>query len=57
MKKEEKLPLTFKYLERFSKEFNKDVLKKGTIYYLKSNQIQTDYYVRQRPFKPLVRLL
>lgn len=57
MKKEKKLPLSFEYLEKFSQEFDNDVLKKQTIYYLKSNQIQTGYYVRQRPVKNYVRLI
>lgn len=57
MKKGEKLPVTFKYIEKFSKEFDKNVLKKETIYYLKSHQIQTDYYVRQKPLKHLVRMV
>lgn len=56
MEKEEKLPITFEYLERFSKEFDKQALK-DTIYYLKSKQIQTNKYVRQKPLKYLVRLL
>lgn len=56
MKKEEKLPLIFKYLEKISKGVNDNDLKNIT-YYLKSNQLQTNCYERKKPIKPLIRLL
>lgn len=50
-----KLPLSFKqmeYSEHTSKKSNKKI-----IYILKSEKYQSDFYVREKPVKPLTRLL
>lgn len=45
------LPLTFKYMDYYRK------IETPKIYFLKSKKYQTDFYVRERPLKPLIRLL
>lgn len=50
-----KLPLSFKqmeYAEHTSKKNNKNI-----IYILKSEKYQSNFYVREKPVKPLTRLL
>ncbi|REC77618.1 hypothetical protein DRF60_11600 [Chryseobacterium elymi] len=50
-----KLPLSFKqmeYYEHRSKKSNKKI-----IYILKSEKYQSNFYVREKPVKPLTRLL
>lgn len=50
-----RLPLSFKrmeYAERTDKKTNKNIL-----YILKSEQYQSSFYVREKPVKPLIRLL
>lgn len=51
-----KLPLTFKYIE-FSK--NKAPIKKKSnlMFFLECNKYQTEFLVRERPYKPITRLL
>lgn len=56
MKNIEKLPLSFEYLEKSCKKFDKKGLK-NTIFYLKSNQIQTKCLIKRNPFKPLIRMI
>jgi len=50
-----KLPLSFKqmeYCEHTGKKNNKKI-----IYILKSEKYQSNFYVREKPVKPLTRLL
>lgn len=55
-KEENKLPLTFKYIELFE---SKNTEKPGsdTTYYLECKNYQTDFSLREKPYKPLTRLL
>lgn len=51
-----KLPLTFKFIEKFgTKESNKK--DSISINYVKCETYQTDYLMRERPIKALTRLL
>lgn len=52
-----KLPLTFKYIEIFSKKNSTPDSIKTIVYFLECNNYQTDCYVRTPPFKPLTRML
>ena len=52
MKKNEKLPLTFEYLEKFSR---KELVE--SIFFLKSSRIQTEYNVKRNPQKNFVKLI
>lgn len=56
MDEKEKLPLIFEYLEKSKVDFDREAVK-NSIYYVKSRQFQTDFLVRQKPFKPLVRMI
>lgn len=51
-----KLPLTFNYIEQFNKRRTVD-LQKEILYMLKCDKYQTDFYLRRKPLKPLVRML
>lgn len=55
-KEQHKLPLVFKHIDFFE---NKNILKidSNTMYVLKCKKYQTNFYVRERPVKPLIRLL
>lgn len=52
----DKLPLTFKYIEKFrvKTDENRDKYK---VHYLKCEKYQTDFLMQTTPFKNLVRML
>jgi len=56
-KEKNKLPLTFKYIETFNKKSSKKNETEEIIYFIRCEKYQTDYYVREKPSKPLVRML
>jgi len=49
-----KLPLTFKFITEYR---NKNCNKNGEVYYVECKKYQTNFYVREKPVKPLVRML
>ena len=51
-----KLPLPFKYMEVIRTKKN-GVSRNEVVYYVKSKKYQTDFYVREKPVKPLARML
>lgn len=51
-----KLPLTFKYME-ISKSKNIRKVNSNLKFYLECEKYQTDYHVRLKPYKPLVKML
>lgn len=56
MKENKKLPLNFDYIEIKKRKFSKKQLRNSR-YYVKSKELQTDLFLRQKPQKNLVRLL
>lgn len=55
-KEKNKLPLTFKFIEEFGiKKTNEK--NNITINYIKCGVYQTSYLMREKPIKPLTRLL
>ncbi|HCA07189.1 hypothetical protein [Chryseobacterium sp.] len=51
-----KLPLTFKYLEIIKRK--RTSRKNLSItYYARSEKYQTDFFITEKPIKPLIRLL
>ncbi len=56
IKENNKLPLTFKYMELFKTQDLKK-LDENTIFYIPCRKYQTNFYVREKPFKSLVRML
>ncbi len=56
IKEKHKLPLTFKYIETFNTKKSKQNIK-DIIYFTECKKHQTDYYVREKPTKSLVRML
>lgn len=52
-----KLPLTFKYIDSFNEKKSIRNMKNPMIYFIKSDKYQTDFYPREKPFKPLTRML
>jgi hypothetical protein len=50
-----KLPLNFKYIEKFGSEKSKDL--KSKIFYVRCNKYQTDFLMRTTPFKAFTRML
>ncbi|MDR6514412.1 hypothetical protein J2780_000980 [Chryseobacterium camelliae] len=50
------LPITFKYIELIKKNKLKQSNKNIT-YYVPCEKYQTSFYVREKPFKHLVRML
>lgn len=59
IKEENKLPIVFDYLEIKIKPKNKEVKYNNSSmqYLLSCKKFQTDYYVREKSVKPLVRFL
>ena len=57
IREKNKLPLTFKYIEVFSKKGSKNKSRKSILYFLECSNYQTDCHVRAKPIKPLTRLL
>ncbi|MDR6968205.1 transcription elongation factor [Flavobacterium arsenatis] len=57
IKEKHKLPLTFKYMEPFRKQKNKRSKREDTIYFVPSEKYNTDFLVRERPVKSLIRML
>ncbi|REC60316.1 hypothetical protein DRF65_21810 [Chryseobacterium pennae] len=55
-KEKNKLPLTFQYMDIF-KITNSAKLDSNSFYYSICKKYQTDYYLREKPCKPLSRLL
>ncbi|MBP1165617.1 hypothetical protein JOE44_002501 [Chryseobacterium sp. PvR013] len=51
-----KLPLTFKNITKFGSKANAK-LTSNTVYFLESKKYNSDFYIREKPFKPLTRLL
>lgn len=51
-----KLSLSFKHMEYF-KHKNPKKIDSNTICVLKSTKYQSTFYVREKPVKPLIRLL
>lgn len=51
-----KLPLTFKFIEKFGTKKSNDK-NSISINYIKCELYQTDYLMRERPIKALTRLL
>ncbi|SEW38733.1 hypothetical protein SAMN05421841_2501 [Chryseobacterium wanjuense] len=56
LKEKNSLPLTFKYIELFKTQ-NLKKLDANTIFYIPCDKYQTNFYIREKPFKPLVRML
>lgn len=50
------LPLTFKYLELIKKT-NSGKDNNNVIYFIPCEKYQTNFYVRDKPYKPLTRML
>lgn len=56
IKDKHNLPLTFNFIELIKKtNLGKD--NKNIIYFISCKKYQTDFYVREKPFKPLTRML
>lgn len=53
---EENLPLIFQYIEK-KKNIINDKEKKDLVYYLDSTTLDTNFLLKRKPFKHLVRLL
>lgn len=53
---EHKLPLTFQYLEIIKKK-KTNRKTAGTVYYLESKKLRTDFMLMEEPPKPLVRFI
>jgi hypothetical protein len=53
---ENKLPLTFKYLD-IIKNINVGSLNSNTIYYVECKKFETLFFVKLKPFKNITRLL
>ncbi|KMQ58481.1 hypothetical protein ACM46_22545 [Chryseobacterium angstadtii] len=51
-----KLPLTFKYIEIF-KTKNVGKIHSNMLYFVQSESYQTEHHVREKPLKPLIRIL
>ena len=51
------LPLTFKFIEPLNKRNTKQNIREQIIYFVKCDKYQTDFFVREKPFKPLTRML
>jgi len=51
-----KLPLTFKYIEIF-KTKNVCKIHSNLLFFVKSKKYQSDYHVREKPLKALIRIL
>ena len=51
-----KLPLTFKNITKFGNKTNTK-LTSDTVYFLESKKYNSDFYIREKPLKPLTRLL
>lgn len=52
----QKLPLTFKSITKFGNKTNVKP-NSDTIYFLESKKYRSDFYIREKPFKALTRLL
>ncbi len=52
-----KLPLTFKYMELFRHKRPNKFNSRTTKYVLQIPKFQTNSYIRQIPYKPLIRIL
>jgi hypothetical protein len=50
-----KLPLTFKYIEFI--DLKKVFSGKGKMLFIQCEKYQTDFYIRERPKKALIRML
>ncbi len=55
-KEKHNLPLTFKYIE-LMKKTNPGKKNKNIINYISCQKYQNDFYVREKPCKPLIRML
>ncbi len=55
-KEKNKLPLTLKYIENF-RDASAEIQEDHKINYITSIEYQTDFLMRIKPTKPLVRLL
>lgn len=53
----QKLPLTFEYMEVFRKKNKRRKYVQNAIYFIECNKYQTNYYLREKPVKALVRML
>lgn len=51
-----KLPLTFKSITKFGNKTNVP-LNSNTIYFLETDKYRSNFYIREKPFKPLTRML
>ncbi|KFE97280.1 hypothetical protein IX38_20770 [Chryseobacterium luteum] len=51
-----KLPLTFKNITKFG-NVNNVKRNSNTAYFLESKKYRSDFYIREKPFKSLTRLL
>lgn len=50
-----KLPITFKYIEFIDRK--KIFSGKGKMTFIQCERYQTDFYIRERPVKALIRML
>ncbi|MFN1217289.1 hypothetical protein [Chryseobacterium kwangjuense] len=50
-----KLPLSFKHMEYIQRSSSRD--QNPIIYVLKCEKYQSTFYVREKPVKPIIRLL
>ncbi len=60
IKEENKLPLTFEYMELYDGKSSNNLDSSsgsGSSLYLKCSTYQTDYLLRTKPFKRLTRLI
>jgi len=56
-KEKNKLPLTFKYMEVFRKKNITKNYGENVVYFIPCQKYQTNFYTRQKPLKPLIRML
>lgn len=56
IKEENKLPLTFEYMELYDGKSSNN-LDSGSSLYLRCSTYQTDYLLRTKPFKRLTRMI
>ncbi|WP_294287290.1 hypothetical protein [uncultured Chryseobacterium sp.] len=50
------LPITFKYIEMIRRK-RPEKKSKNVVYYIPCEKYETTYYVREKPFKSLIRML
>lgn len=55
-KEKHKLPLTFSYIESFTNK-NTRLNRQNIIYFIDCKKYHSNFYVREKPVKPLIRML